>query len=93
MRSGILHINGSPAPQVPAGVFIETYAEQGPHRTTPRCIERGQPWGQDCTKTKAIETLPNGMQHAVLDAGAEFGLRPAGEAAFHNWLSGMTNVD
>jgi hypothetical protein len=24
--------------------------------------------------------------HAVMDAGAEFGLRPAGETAFHNWL-------
>lgn len=33
------------------------------------------------------------MVHAVMDAGAEFGLRPAGETAFHNWLSGMTNVD
>ena len=26
------------------------------------------------------------MVHAVMDAGAEFGLRPAGETAFHNWL-------
>ena len=31
------------------------------------------------------------MVHAVVDAGVEFGLRPAGEKAFHNWLSGMTN--
>jgi len=31
------------------------------------------------------------MVHAVMDAGAEFGLRPAGEKVFHNWLSGMTN--
>jgi len=33
------------------------------------------------------------MVHAVADAGAEFGLRPAGETAFHSWLSEMTNVD
>ena len=33
------------------------------------------------------------MVHAVLDAGAEFGLRPAGENVFNRWLSGMTNVD
>jgi hypothetical protein len=24
-----------------------------------------------------------------MDAGAEFGLRPAGETAFHNWLIEM----
>lgn len=33
------------------------------------------------------------MVHAVMDAGAEFGLRPAGESLFQDWLSGMTNVD
>ena len=30
------------------------------------------------------------MVHALLDAGAEFGLRPAGENVFNRWLSGMT---
>lgn len=33
------------------------------------------------------------MVHAVMDAGDEFGLRPAGESVFHDWLSGMTNAD
>ena len=33
------------------------------------------------------------MVHAVLDAGAEFGLRPAGENVFTRWLLEMTNVD
>ena len=27
------------------------------------------------------------LVHAVMDAGAAFGLRPAGEAAFHGWLA------
>ena len=29
------------------------------------------------------------MMHAVLDAGAEFGLKPAGESIFNSWISGM----
>ncbi len=29
------------------------------------------------------------MVHAILDAGAEFGLRPAGELRFNTWLSGL----
>jgi len=71
MRSGVLHINGAPAPQVPAGTFVETYALQGPIGSRPACIEprRGEDFGKDCTKSKSIETLPNGKQHSVLDAG------------------------
>jgi hypothetical protein len=30
------------------------------------------------------------MVHAIVDAGAEFGIRPAGESLFQDWLSGMT---
>ena len=29
------------------------------------------------------------MVHAILDAGAEFGLQPAGETKFSDWLSGL----
>jgi hypothetical protein len=29
------------------------------------------------------------MVHAILDAGAEFGLRPAGERRFQSWLAGL----
>ena len=29
------------------------------------------------------------MVHAVLDAGAEFGLKPAGESIFNSWISGI----
>ena len=31
------------------------------------------------------------MVHAVLDAGAEFSLKPAGESIFNRWISGMAN--
>ena len=30
------------------------------------------------------------MVHAVLDAGAEFGLKPAGENSFHQWLKELS---
>ncbi|MBT8365543.1 MAG: sarcosine oxidase subunit gamma SoxG [Deltaproteobacteria bacterium] len=30
------------------------------------------------------------MVHAVLDAGAEFGLKPAGETSFHQWLKELS---
>ncbi len=69
MRSGVLHINGSPAPLVPDGEFIEAYERQGPVGTTPICIETRLSRGDVCTKEKFIETLPNGVQHSVLDAG------------------------
>jgi len=29
------------------------------------------------------------MVHAILEAGAEFGLRPAGENRFNNWIQGL----
>jgi len=67
MRNGILHINGTPAPQVADGYFVETYDRQGPSGSIPRCTERQLTQGADCTKEKAIETLPNGIQHSVLN--------------------------
>ena len=33
------------------------------------------------------------MVHAVLDAGHELGLKPAGEEVFNRWINGMSNVD
>ncbi len=69
MRSGVLHINGSPAPQVPDGTFNEIFARQGPMGSFPACAEQNLRVGDDCTKVKSIETLPNGKQHSVLDAG------------------------
>ena len=68
MRSGQLFINGSPVPQQPDGVFLETYEPQGPVGSRPICLEGNLPLGADCTKEKAIETLPNGVQHSVLNA-------------------------
>ena len=69
MRAGILHINGSPAPQVADGMFNEVYERQGPIGSTPICIEMRVSFGDNCSKAKSIETLPDGTQHSVLDAG------------------------
>jgi hypothetical protein len=33
------------------------------------------------------------MVHAVVDAGEEFGLRPAGESAFSRWLTELKIKD
>ena len=66
MRSGTLYINGSPAPQVPAGQFEEVNLPQGPARAEPLCSNNA-PRGGTCTKEKLIETLPNGKQHSILN--------------------------
>ena len=67
MQNGRLYINGDEAPQVANGYFVETYEPQGPTRSLPPCIEGAVPLGGDCSKEKAIETLPNGVSHSVLN--------------------------
>ncbi|MBV0913264.1 signal peptidase I [Anianabacter salinae] len=64
---GVVQINGEPAPQVPAGEFIETYEKQGPAGSLPQCKNLGVGLGADCIKDRATETLPNGLSHDVLD--------------------------
>ena len=67
LKNGVVWINGAEAPQTPAGQFEEIYEPQGPMGNLPRC-ENG-PVGQGglCTRTRSIETLPNGRQHTVLN--------------------------
>jgi signal peptidase I len=67
MLNGVLYINGRPAPQEPAGQFIETYEKQGPTGSLPQCKNFGVPLGGDCVKDRYIETLPNGVRHSILD--------------------------
>jgi hypothetical protein len=33
------------------------------------------------------------MVHAVVDAGAEFGLRPAGESLFRDWIDEIGKIE
>ena len=69
MRSGRLFINGAEVPQVPDGQFVETFERQGPVGSTPICLNENVTFGEDCVKDRFTETLPNGVQHSVLDAG------------------------
>ena len=69
MRDGVLFIDGEPAPQEPAGAFVETYEPQGPMRGAPRCANGPVPEGGACEKPRSVETLPNGREHHVLDIG------------------------
>lgn len=67
MRNGVLWLNGQEVPQTPDGVFEEVFEKQGPMGNEPRCENAPVGLGDICTKPRAIETLPGGRQHAVLD--------------------------
>lgn len=67
VKGGILFINGVAAEQTPTDSFIEAYNKQGPARGFPRCANTTPAIGGDCIKTQAIETLPNGVAHPILN--------------------------
>ena len=67
VRDGLLYINGELAPQTPAGDFVESYERQGPAGNLPQCANGPVPEGGDCIKERYIETLPNGVEHSLLD--------------------------
>ena len=67
VRSGLLYINDALAPQEPDGTFSEVMELQGSMANRPRC-ENGQvPDGALCTRSRALESLPNGVKHPVLN--------------------------
>jgi len=66
IRDGIIYLNGQVVPQQPDGNFIEPYAPQGSVGGWPACQRRE---GENCIKEKAIETLPGGVTHSVLNVG------------------------
>ena len=67
MTDGIVSINGAVVPQTPDGVFEEVMEPQGPMANRPRCENGPVGEGGLCTKTRAIETLPSGRTHSVLN--------------------------
>lgn len=71
MRDSIVYINGEPAPQEPAGVFEEIMEPQGPEGRRPRCANGPVGDGGVCEKARAIEALPGGTEHIVLDIGRQ----------------------
>lgn len=67
VRNGVLFINDEPVPQAPVEDFVETYARQGSAGQYPRCENAPVGEGGDCLKSRAIETLPNGVSYAILN--------------------------
>jgi len=69
LTNGVLSINGTPVKLQDDGVFSETFELQGPQRMRPRCENGSVGMGAECTKSRQIETLPNGRSHAILNIG------------------------
>ena len=67
VRDGVLYINDVMAPQEPIDDFVELYARQGGAGQYPRCENAPVGQGGDCIKSRAIETLPNGVTHRVVN--------------------------
>ncbi|MEO0653476.1 MAG: signal peptidase I [Pseudomonadota bacterium] len=67
MIGGVLHINGTSAPQTPDGTFEELFERQGPVGNLPLCQNAGIGLGATCEKQKFVETLPDGTAHSVLN--------------------------
>ncbi|MDE4174135.1 signal peptidase I [Phaeobacter sp. PT47_59] len=67
VKNGVLHINGSAVALQDAGEFEEVMERQGPMGSYPRCENAPVGQGAACKKSRQIETLPGGTQHAVLN--------------------------
>ncbi len=71
VTNGVVFINGEEAPQEPAGAFEEVQSPQGPQRLRPRCENGPVGEGGACLKSRFIETLPGGSQHAILNIASQ----------------------
>ena len=71
MKDGVLYLNGAVVPQQPDGIFEEVMEPQGPMKNRPRCENGAVADGGICQKSRAIETLPGGRKHHVLNIDAQ----------------------
>lgn len=67
MRNGILFINGQEVPQTPTTPFVEKLEPQGPQGEFSGCPSGLNRQTGECTIQRFTETLPNGVQHQVLN--------------------------
>jgi signal peptidase I len=72
MKNGVLYLNDKLVPQKQKNSFIEVKSQQGPMKNIPRCANDPVGLGADCKKDLAIETLPNGVEHNVLNIAETF---------------------
>ncbi|MGH1354725.1 MAG: signal peptidase I [Thalassovita sp.] len=69
VRNGRLHLNGKAVEVKDGGVFEEVADAQGPQGLRPRCENGPVGTGGTCQKSRQIEVLPNGVEHAILNIG------------------------
>jgi signal peptidase I len=69
MRDGLLYINDEAVTVKDAGFFTETFEPQGPQGQLPLCMNGTVGLGADCLSERSLETLPNGVTHAILNIG------------------------
>ena len=67
VKDGIVYLNDMMVPQRDAGTFEEVFEPQGSQRSLPRCQNAPVGMGGTCINERKIETLPNGVEHAVLN--------------------------
>jgi signal peptidase I len=72
MKAGQLYINDAAVPLEPKGIFVELKEKQGPMARTPRCSNSPVALNETCEKELFKETLPNGVEHAVLNIGTDY---------------------
>ena len=69
IKAGVLNINGEPVKLQDAGMFEEVMGPQGPQALRPRCENGPVGAGGLCQKSRQMETLPNGIEHVILNIG------------------------
>lgn len=69
VTDGLLYINDEPVTVEPAGTFTEVMEPQGPLGVRPQCENGAVGLGAACTKSRFVETLPNGVSHNILNIG------------------------
>ena len=67
IKDGEISINDQAVVTADAGIFVETYAPQGPFRSQPRCSNNPRKFGDDCEKLRLKSTLPGGRTFFNLD--------------------------
>jgi signal peptidase I len=69
VKAGLLHINGEAVTIGPAPNFVEPWVVLGVQSSAslPDCINRPKTAGDACEARQAVERLPNGVSHAILD--------------------------
>lgn len=70
VESGAPVIDGARATWREDGVYVETFARQGPLGVMPLCGNGAVGLGAECRTPRLLETLPGGRTYPVLDAGA-----------------------